>query len=858
MQTQIQAIKQFLAKQDKKLDLFTPDMEVQVLTDKEAKPFRIPYNSGTEPTYTDKLISFDFDRHVLAIGLTGWDWRNKVSRWVGFDFDSISGHNKGLTDAEFDDLRDRIKEIDWITSIRSKSGKGLHLYVHLDQPVPTENHNEHSGLARAILSNLSSLLNFNFFDKVDCVGSVLWIWHAEAKEYGFTAVKSGTTLKTIPSNWREQINVKGRNRRIPDRFSDNEDEYKQLLQKTKQLNLDDDHRTLLTWFANQEIEWWFDAEKNMLVCHTYDLKRAHNELSLKGIFETDAIGKDVPNDQNCFAFPIRNGGWVVRRHSPGTQEHPYWYLDNSGWRTAYFNRLPDLQTASRMHGGVKTKKGDIYFNEYQDAAKALKLLGSPIQYDASLGDRECWLSSGSLDNELVITLERYKEEGAREGWASVRGPKWEQTTEYNSPPIDVEPPDQLVRHCINQGRPSWFVNTSDKWTEQNKDNVKSLLKATGYKSHEIEVILGKSIANHWDIKTIPFEVEFPGDRIWNRDAPALAATPKAGPTPYWNKVLDHIGENVPVNDNQWCRLNGVVTGRQYLELWLASMLQFPDQPLPYLFIFGDENCGKSILQESVDFLITKGRVDAKDALLNQRGFNANLDGAVFCYVEEIDITRNEEALSRIKEWTTNRDITIHPTGKDVYRSRNYTHWIQTANYYHYCPVFPGDTRITVIQVNTLTEEIPRHFMDMKLKEETPFLLDRLLKKEIPPTDGRLRIPVIDSNIKVQLEQSNVDALKYFINNYCTYDSGAIISFNDFYTEFLKSVDQSEMGQWSKISVGRKFPITEKYPRGRYGNGGHNHIGNMRVENVPTNKLNGKIKVNRSGKLYCETTDASTE
>ena len=53
------------------------------------KSFRIPWDAKGNPNYTDSVMSWDLAQHVEAIGMTGWDWINKTSKWVAFDFDSI-------------------------------------------------------------------------------------------------------------------------------------------------------------------------------------------------------------------------------------------------------------------------------------------------------------------------------------------------------------------------------------------------------------------------------------------------------------------------------------------------------------------------------------------------------------------------------------------------------------------------------------------------------------------------------------------------------------------------------------------------------------------------------------------------
>jgi len=55
------------------------------------KSFRVPFNAATKPNYEDSDMKFDLAKHAEGIGLTGWDWKNKCSRWVAFDFDAILG-----------------------------------------------------------------------------------------------------------------------------------------------------------------------------------------------------------------------------------------------------------------------------------------------------------------------------------------------------------------------------------------------------------------------------------------------------------------------------------------------------------------------------------------------------------------------------------------------------------------------------------------------------------------------------------------------------------------------------------------------------------------------------------------------
>ena len=128
------------------------------------------------------------------------------------------------------------------------------------------------------------------------------------------------------------------------------------------------------------------------------------------------------------------------------------------------------------------------------------------------------------------------------------------------------------------------------------------------------------------------------------------------------------------------------------------MIKYPFQPLPYLFLYGPENNGKSIFHESIALLMTKGCVPADRALTSTSDFNGELANCILAIVEEKDISKSKGALNKIKEWVTARMHLHSPDAYDTYTQPNTTHWVQCANRRENCPVFPGDTRITVIHV----------------------------------------------------------------------------------------------------------------------------------------------------------------
>jgi hypothetical protein len=149
------------------LERWTPFMETQVnvaagngepVADKrntwsdgidEWHSIRIPKNANSTPEFRDYNLRFPLDLHAEAIGFTGWDWSARRSRWLGFDFDSLTGHaaGVGVSDDELKRVSEAAQALPYVEVRKSTGGNGLHLYVYFNEDgVPTANHTEHAAL----------------------------------------------------------------------------------------------------------------------------------------------------------------------------------------------------------------------------------------------------------------------------------------------------------------------------------------------------------------------------------------------------------------------------------------------------------------------------------------------------------------------------------------------------------------------------------------------------------------------------------------------------------------------------------------------------------------------------------------
>lgn len=816
------------------------------------KAFRIPYNANTDPFYEDKEINFDLEKHAEGIGMTGWDWKNRLSRWVAFDFDAITGHSdkhtKKLSESELKELKDNISNIEWATIRHSTSGNGLHIYVFLDPPISTATHTEHAALARSILGLLSAKTGANLEAKIDACGQNMWVWHRKMKDTnGLQIIKVGTPLKEVPANWREHVNViSGKRRKVNPEFVKEyklDSVFEELSGQRTRIPLDEQHRKLLEYIEKGEFTSWFDADNNMLVTHTKALKDAHEALGFKGIFETVSGGND--STQNCFCYPLRNGAWVVRRYTPGVAEASTWDQDRSGFTRCFYNRDPDLRTVAMHFGGVEHPQGGYHFPDSNNIEQVLKQLGSSAKMPEYVKNRPC-KAKYNKDDKLVIEFEhdQYDKPDDLTGWILEKG-KWKRVFNVkdtdNQNEIEIGNYDDIIRHIVDSesNDMGWVIKSDNLWRTEPMQHTSIFLQALGLETAEVKQVLGSSVVRPWMIVNKPFDSEYPGDRLWNRKAPQFTVPPSTEMDslhyPSWLAVLNHCGQALDpyVKNHEWCRNNSILTGADYLKCWIASIFQNPTEPLPYLFFYSEEqNTGKSIFHEALSLLITRGVVRA-DQALSDSNFNGELENAVVCVIEETDVgSKNKNAYNKIKDWVTSRVLPINKKYETPYTVINCTHWIHCSNDSKSVPIFPGDTRIVMIHVPVLKEIIPKRDLIKRLQKEAPDFLAAVLNLEVPECNDRLGLPILLTADKENTEFDNKSVVDTFIEEHCFYIPGAKIKYSEFFMKFQEWLDPNELSKWSKIRVGKELN-KHKTPKGRDPSTNDFYVANISFDNMAT-------------------------
>lgn len=802
---------------------------------------RIPKNAMSDPYYNDPPMNYPLQRHVECIGMTGWNWKKKQSMWVAFDFDAITGHAQGVGVSEeaLLKVRQAASKIPWVQVRRSTGGAGLHLYVFFDpeEAPATENHNVHAALARTVLGLMEREAGFDFRGNMDVLGGNMWVWHRKVSEdnRGLSILKDYEDFcPRLPENWRDNIDVvTGKSGKVVFRGVSESDHnsFESQASARMKIELDETHKSIeeRVHQLGYSIVWVPDYHCWQTHSRAFQDLMTEYPGEYKGVYKTLSDGTDK-GKPNCFAFPMLNGGLRITRFGRGAREHETWSQDGNDWTWTYFNRPPTLMEAATVFAGAEDPDGKGWvFTDFDDVRSVCQALGDDLPLDDSWidvfgrEDRKITLR-GNKQNQLVLEIDKKKEDKTPKGWIE-KGRKFiklvrNASTETIRDEEEINYDDR-VRALVDMNNEfsQWVIlNEDGEWVGQNKDNTRSALRI--WAGDKTEEVLGRLVIRNWKLVNVPFQPEYLGDRRWNRNAPQFTFAPgeSGQPHPHWDMILDHCGQDLDeaVRESRWCREVGINTGSDYLTYWIAFMLRDPYCKLPYLFFYGPQNSGKSIFQESISLLMTKGVALADEALKSRGNFNGELEGAVLCAVEETNLSgSNSAAYDRMKAWVTGEQILIHPKKCQPFQMKNSTHWCQTANSIDYCPVFPGDTRIVMMHVPMLDgPEIPKDILKGFLKEEAPAFLRRMLDLKLPAPPGRLRLPVVSTESKRMAEESVKSLVDKFIDSKCHRITGAMVTMKDFFVAMSEWMKEDDKYVWTYNKVVDEFRNRDLLPIGR--------------------------------------------
>jgi len=547
---------------------------------------------------------------------------------------------------------------------------------------------------------------------------------------------------------------------------------------------------------------------------------------------------------NCFAIPGPRGSFTVYRFGKGTPENRLWNQDNKGWTWIKYNAQPNLRTAALAMGGKEEERGGYIFDDTEKAKKTVEAIGSKLLLpeENDYTNRETKIGKHK-DGRLIVELEKKDgDRGFDDDWLEKRGGKWFRIYNINTNLVEEERDyaeyDSLIRSVRTPSNVAagWAIRAGGVWVRSPREDVRDVLKAYN-QMVDTTLVMGQAILNQWTLVNLPFQDELPGGRQWNYGAaqfkykPAELDVNEQPSHPHWDLILSHLGTDLDrcIRETEWCKKWNINSGKDYLIAWIACCFREPFEPLPYLFFYGDYECGKSTLHEALGLLVTGGVVKADTAIVNQGDFNGELANGVLAVIDEKNIAAaGPQVYNKLKEWCTGLTISIHRKRTEVYQQPNTLHFLQFANDRDACPVFPGDTRIVVTKVGPLIEEIPKRLLMKKLEEEAEHFMATLMGVLLPESLTRLRLPLIETETKRNAMVLHRNPLETFIDEQCFHKLGRFVTMKDFYERFSITLNPYEKQTWTKSKIRRNMP--DIYPIGRY-SGNSLSVGNLSFDDV---------------------------
>lgn len=776
--------------------------------------------------FKDYKLSWPLDNYAQDIGTNGFDWKNQVSRHVGFDFDTIEGHapGVGIPAEQLDQVIAKLSKLRYLKARRSTRGKGLHVEVEVDHPnVPDRA--EHAAVGHAVLAKLSEVTGLPLVDYVDACGVVLWGWSTRATPNGFELLSPQTEPYPFPIDPRPFRNIGKSKRQTTLPEAGPADQFEALTRSSSRVELEPAHYELINTLTELGSVVW-NKDLGLLQTHTVALSRAHERLNLRGFFQTNSLGTNL-NEFNCFCFPLKDGGWRIVRYGPGTAEHASWTQDGKTWTHTTFNQLPHSIGQIAAHtGGVKIGE-NVNYSTLSQANKSAETMGVEVQPPPeSMLNRPAKIAK--VKGTYLVKFKASSDDpSAIDGWVR-DGKDWVQPIDLpmSEPPIPTATLDAI--RCLHSetGEPlGWAANEGGKWLGKGSGSVKSLILAHGTGGRHPDEVRGHLELHTWEVVSQPFTPEYPAPRVWNKGGAQLKVEPivtddDINHHPHWSMVLEHCGASITedLRKCSWAKECGILTGGLYLQAWIASMIRYPRHHLPYLFLYGPENSGKSMFWEMQQKHLLTGGVEKADRSLTDK-FNSELVGVVLAVVEEKSVN-TPEVVEKLKDYVTGDKLSIRGMRTNVYSVPNYTHWVQTANKPHYCPVFPGDSRVTVLRVSELANEIPKDTLDKLLADEAPHFLHTLLTCQLPPIMGRLRVPVVETEDKSALQDDNSSLIERLVKDHFDFVPGSAVKLSDLVSKspLLETRDAlRQLRTIEGVKVGARsnndYPIIGLKPKG---------------------------------------------
>lgn len=555
---------------------------------------------------------------LLRIGAYGLNWKTSTVEWIGLDIDA---KNNGPIQKEGDKdvLVAALEKLGYCEIRNSSSGNGLHIYVDLQNPIPSvDSERGYASYRNALATHIESELRANgytHFPVFDRVGSILYMWKENAKPDAYKLLRPA--LRRFDGVLTAETKAKPVGG--PGWPVSPEDG---IMKGWSKLQYD-----FFDYLAKHDPSFTpFPSEGIVCHAHTSIVDQAVRDIGIPGLWSTNTPASD-PSHHNCYITVLSNSN-VMRVWRAGNGEA----AETGAWTTVNGRTVAILNGVARTKLCVLT---GLRANDKKERARAP--IDKSILTQLNIPYSEQWTN---VEANIQVNTSKVKfivkgKVDPQPGWSigatqmhyildiddALHSRKMEETGNSVRTETDIEV--QYTRDDSNE-MVVYFKNERGEWNHSTNESLLRAYLQERYRLSPVDIkrCLAMKYANdvmlRVEMPCVPFgEYQYENKRYWNVPPTDYAFQKPtdgiqylsrisfidpnlrhvASRCPGWFALYNHIFANMVI-PKEIRDYYSIETGADYGLLWAAYKIADPLNIVPILVLTGNPETGKTFFADS--------------------------------------------------------------------------------------------------------------------------------------------------------------------------------------------------------------------------------------------------------------------
>lgn len=242
---------------------------------------------------------------------------------------------------------------------------------------------------------------------------------------------------------------------------------------------------------------------------------------------------------------------------------------------------------------------------------------------------------------------------------------------------------------------------------------------------------------------------------------------------------------------------------EYLQKYIAHMIQYPDKKSTCPILIGEQGCGKSTIVDFLSNMLGKTFVSTDPSRDVYGPFNSKMATSYLVNLNELSKKDTNDSIGKIKGLITDRTLSINAKGKDLIEIISYHHFIFTSNNDDPFKIEFGDRRFIIVKCSDDKKGDHQYFNELqKILNNNDSLksIFEYYKNDIECSDF-IDIPIPETEHQLILKESNrkVEEVWFESYTYELYQNGIIdnytVSSTDLYNNFTSYLKKSGLSTY---------------------------------------------------------------